>query len=146
MDKLSPDMLIYILVIAGILIFNYLAQRAAAKRQQEEPASGEPPAQPDPFEEIFGRKGSIPAGELPPESLPALVRVYEAPPAPVPVAEARRVAVSAAAPRRRSAARALLQGKGNLQRAVVVMTVLGPCRAMEPGGAAHGGALGRPSS
>ena len=129
MGKFSPDTLIYILVIAGILIFNYLAQRAAAKRQTDEAAAGgePPPAQGDPFEEIFGRRRSVPQEvDLPPETLPAPVRMVEVRPA----------AVVVEAPRRRLAARGLLTGRQNLQRAIVAMTVLGPCRAMEPPGEA----------
>jgi hypothetical protein len=126
-NQLSPDLLIYVLVILGILLFNYLA-RQGARRRQDEPAGGEPPAQEEPLEQIFGRARRA----LPGDPLRAQ------PPVPARVDEVRSVV--AEVPRRRSIARPLLKGRQNLQRAFIVMTVLGPCRALEPPGAAPGGA------
>ncbi len=126
MSQLSPDLLIYVLVILGILFFNYLA-RKAPRQQQDESARGEPPAQDKPLEEIFGRARLGPAAH----PLPG------APPVPARLAEARPVA--AEDPRYRSTARSFLSGTRNLRRAFVVMTVLGPCRALEPPSAPPGG-------
>jgi hypothetical protein len=126
-SQLSPDLLIYVLVILGILFFNYLA-RKAPRQQQDESAGGEPPAQDEPLEEIFTRKRPVPAADP----------LRGAPPVPAGVGEAQPVA--AEVPRRRSAARSLLRGRRNLRRAFVVMTVLGPCRALEPPGTPPGGA------
>lgn len=122
MNKFSPDLLIYGLLILGVLIFNYLAQRAA-KRRQNESADREPPEQAKPLPEIWGRAQPAPAAVPPPGVMPMPAPAPEAPP------------VAEEAPRRRSAARSFLRGRGNLRRAMVVMTVLGPCRAQELPGA-----------
>ncbi len=129
MNKFSPDLLIYILIIGGVLLFNFLTQRAAARRQQEEEAAkqAEPPAPDEPLPDIWGSAQTAPAAEPQPVALPVPARVRAA---PLVAAEVRH---------RRSAARSLLKGTRNLQRAMVVLTVLGPCRAMEPPG---GGAVG----
>lgn len=134
MNKLPPDLLIYILIIGGILLFNFLTQRAAARRQQEEEAAkqAEPPAPEEPLPDIWGRAQTAPAAE------PQLAA------RPVPARVGAEPSIAAEGRHRRPGARSLLQGTRNLQRAMVVLTVLGPCRAMEPpGGAAEGTAPGR---
>jgi hypothetical protein len=130
-NALSPDLLIYLLIIAGILFFNHLAQRAA-RRRQEEAAAAAPPAEDEPLEEIFGRAPPVQAAGPAPAMALAPARMQET--RPLGAEEVRR---------RRSAARALLQGPRDLRRAIVVMTVLGPCRALEPPGGAGGANGGR---
>lgn len=127
MNKFSPDLLIYILIIGGIVLFNFLTQRAAARRRQEEAAAqqAEPPAPDEPLPDLWGRTQTAPAAE--PLAEPARVAV-----APFVAPEVRR---------RRSGARSLLTGTQNLRRAMVVLTVLGPCRALDPAGAAAAGSL-----
>lgn len=129
MGKFPPELLIIIL-IGGLLLLNFLAQRVAARQQQEEEMAkqAEPPAPDEPLPDIWGRTQPAPA-------LPAMpVRPVAEPP----------IAVHARA--RRHGARSFLQGRSNLQRAMVVMTVLGPCRAMEPpAGDATGSSPGRPA-
>lgn len=130
MNKFSPDLLIYILIIGGIVLFNFLMQRAAARRRQEEAAAqqAEPPAPDEPLPDLWGRTQTALAAEPLPE--PALVAA-----APFVAADVRR---------HRSGARTLLKGRQNLQRAMVLLTILGPSRAMEPpGGAAAGTSPGR---
>ncbi|MBI1942797.1 MAG: hypothetical protein HYS35_03955 [Betaproteobacteria bacterium] len=127
MNRFPPDLLIYVLLIAGILLFNYLAQRAARSRQTQA-AGGEPPAQDAPLEEIFRRAQPLPAADPVPASAPAPARARET----------HRLADDV--PRRRSAARGLLKGRRDLQRAIVLAAVLGPCRALEPPLPAPGGA------
>lgn len=125
MNKFSPDLLIYVLIIGGIMLFNFLTQRAAARRRQEEAAAQqeEPPAPDEPLADIWGRLPAAPVAEPPPA--PARVSA-----APFVAPEVRR---------RRSGARSLLTGTRNLRRAMVAMTVLGPPRAMEPPSGAAGG-------
>ncbi len=131
MNKFSPDLLIYILIIGGIMLFNFLTQRAAARRRQEEAAAeraeqAEAPAPEEPLADIWGRTQAAPAAE----PLPVPARVDAAP------------IVAAQVRRRRSGTRALLHGTQNLRHAMVVLTVLGPCRALDPaGGAAAGSSL-----
>jgi hypothetical protein len=126
-NQLSPDLLIYVLVILGILFFNYLA-RKAPRQQQDQSTAGEQPAEDEPLEEIFGRTRRAPSAQPLPGASPVPARAVEAQP------------VAAEVPRRRSTARPLLKGRRNLQHAFIVMTVLGPCRALEPPGAAPGSA------
>jgi hypothetical protein len=118
-----PVELLYVLAFVGFVLFNYFVNRAARRRQQEEQAleaerPAPPPAQEEePFEDYWGRT-TAPS----PAPAPAVVvsqPVRSAPPPP---------------PARRSVhpVRALLNDKRDLRRAVVLMVVLGPCRAQEP--------------
>jgi len=111
-----PVELLYALAIAGFFLFNMLAQRAARRRQREEQAAQPEPVAEEPLEDIWGRT---------PAPAPAPASVVLAPPPPPPV----RVAP---APRRMHPVRALLNDPRDLRRAVVLMMVLGPCRAQEP--------------
>jgi hypothetical protein len=116
MGKSGSELLVYGLIIAGFLLFNYLAQKLAKKaREQQEAAEHEaaeapPVAQEDTLEDIWGR---LPVTAVqPPEHRPA-PRV--APP-----------------PGRPAATRRLFRNRQDLRHAIVLMTVLGPCRALEP--------------
>ena len=122
-----PVEILYVLAFVGFILFNFLTQQAAARRRQREAqarAGEAPEAAPDlpadprdePLEDIWGR---IPT--------PAQAA------APLPVAAAVPVHVPAPhAPKRLHPVRALLKDKRDLRRAVVLMMVLGPCRAQEP--------------
>lgn len=117
-----PVELLYVLIFLGIVLFNFVAQRAARRRQQADQVQGRPAAQPEPppaeeplLEDVWGRTAA-PA----PAATPVLV------PRPAP----RRVAPPP--PRRRHPVRMLLKDKRDLRRAVILMMVLGPCRAQEP--------------
>lgn len=118
-----PVELLYVLAIVGFFLFNYIAQRAARRRQQQEEAQAAqpaaPPAEEELLEELWGRTRA-------PAPVPALTA---APPARPP---ALPVAAEPPAARRRSSLRGLLKDKRDLRRAIVLMTVLGPCRAQEP--------------
>jgi hypothetical protein len=119
-----PTELLYVLAIAGYFIFSYFAQRAARNRQQQEQPPVEEAAAPPAAleeqlpEEIWGRPPATPVA-------PAVAAAIPRPPAP-------RVQAAAPASRRVHPARALLQDKRDLRRAVVLMMVLGPCRSQEP--------------
>jgi hypothetical protein len=115
-----PTELLYLLVFFAIIVLNVIARQAARRRQQQEQAEqptvpAPVPAEDAPLEDIWGRS-------------PA--------PAPMPVAEVRTAPPPAAAqpqrPRRIHPVRDLLKGRRDLRRAVVLMMVLGPCRAQEP--------------
>ncbi len=114
----KSDLLFYGLFLLGFLLFNYIIQQAAkrARQQQEEEQARQEeaaPAEDEPLEDIWGRK--------PQASLPAVAAPVEPP---------RRVAAIPAAPA--PAPRLLFRTRQDLRHAVVVMTVLGPCRALEP--------------
>lgn len=109
-----PTELIYILIFAAVLLFQYAMKRFGPQSRQE-PAQDEPvPEIPEPVEEI--------------PAAPSVSRVAvgdfgraKAPPI-----------ASSLLPRRRFARRSLLGTKRAVQNAVVVATILGPCRAYEP--------------
>ena len=116
-----PVELLYVLGFIAIVLFNYIAKRAARRRQQEEEQTQAQPA-PSPVEEVLLEDvwGRTPTPT----------------PAPAPLAAPRPAALPITAqppaPRRAHPVRALLQNKRDLRRAVVLMMVLGPCRAQEP--------------
>jgi hypothetical protein len=119
MGKSGSELLVYGLIIAGFLLFNYLAQKLAKKaREQHEAAQREaaqapPNEQQEALEDIWGR-------------LPA------APVAATQVPEQRPVPRGVPPPSRQGATRRLFRTRQDLRHAIVLMTVLGPCRALEP--------------
>jgi hypothetical protein len=116
-----PVELIYVLVFLGIVLFNFMRQLAARRRQQEEEAQAKTaapaPAEEQALEDIWGR---TPAPAAP---AAAVIATRPAPPA---------IRAEPPAPRRLHPVRALLQDRRDLRRAVILMMVLGPCRAQEP--------------
>ena len=116
-----PVELLYVLGFVVIVLLNFIAQRAARRRQQQEEAQAPVPSDAPPLEEelsddIWGRTPT------------------RAPPMPVLVAHPAPPPARAEPPLRRSVhpVRALLKDKRDLRRAVILMMVLGPCRAQEP--------------
>jgi hypothetical protein len=112
-----PVELLYVLGFLALVLFNYFAQRAARRREQQEKAQtavapARPSVEEELPEELWGRTVTPPA---PP---PASVLVRRSAPPP--------------APRRLHPVRALLNDKRDLRHAVVLMMVLGPCRGQEP--------------
>jgi hypothetical protein len=117
-----PVELLYVLGFIAIVLFNFIAQRAARRRQQEEQAQAQPapaPVEAELLEDVWGR---TPAPAPAPAPAPVL--------APRP--EALPIAAQPPAPRRTHPVRALLHDKRDLRRAVALMMVLGPCRSQEP--------------
>ena len=117
------DLLIYGLIFLGFLLFNNVVQAVKRARQQQEEERAQqqeaaPPPEEEPLEYIWGRR--------PQADLPAAAAHLE----PAPRVEA--IAAPPAASPRRAVPRALFHSREDLRRAVVVMTVLGPCRALEP--------------
>jgi hypothetical protein len=115
-----PVELLFVLGFIAIVLFNYFAQRAARRRQQEEKAQAQPAPQPveeELLEDVWGRT---------PTPAPAAAPVLAPRPAPLPVR------AEPPAPRRRHPVRALLSNKRDLRRAVVLTMVLGPCRSQQP--------------
>ncbi len=119
-----PVELLYVLGFIAFVLFNYIAQRAARRRQQEEKAQAQPaertapPAKVELLEDIWGRTPT-------PAPVPAPMRAAHAVEQPVRVAEPPE-------PVRRHLVRALLGTRRELRRAVVLMMVLGPCRSQQP--------------
>ncbi len=119
MDESGTRLLIIALIIAGFMLFNHLAQRAARRmREQQEAAEREAaahataaPGEEEELEDIWGRPAAPPPAPL--ETAPA-PRVEPVAPPPPP------------------AAHRLFRTPQDLRHAVIAMTVLGPCRAQEP--------------
>jgi hypothetical protein len=135
-----PIELVYILLFIGIIVFNVLMQKAARRRQQEGQAQAETEAQ------------AAEAGRPEEEEEEPLEDIWGRSPAPPPVAAPTRVAISREAPMRAAAfrpmppplpaaaiparrhheVRELLRDQRDLRRAIMLLTVLGPCRSQEP--------------
>lgn len=120
-----PPELLYVLFFIGLLVFQFLMKRRAGREQpaptQDDDIDDAPPAY----------EVSQDLGELM-RSLP-LIR------SPVPTAataEMRRrpepAALIRARPPRRFSRQSLFSNRRDVQNAVVIATILGPCRAMEP--------------
>ena len=113
MDKFSPDQLIYILVFAAIVLLQYLMKRFGPQ-QQPQSSQDEPPAQiPEAAEEtaVASSVSGVATGHFGRTEPPS---------------------DSSAPPRRRFARRSLLGTRREVQNAIVIATILGPCRAFEP--------------
>jgi hypothetical protein len=121
------EYLIYLLLVAGYLLFNYVTERAAKRaRQDKQEQAGQPqeqdaatPPEDKAIEEVFW--GSSPSAVSAPDAgsfeIPARLDAIAAAPAPPP---------------HRRAPSALFRSQQDLRHAIVVMTVLGPCRALDP--------------
>jgi hypothetical protein len=124
MPKSGSELLFLGLIIAGFMLFNYLSQRLAkkAREQQEAAEASAPPPEDEPLEDIWARAPAPPpAAPAPPLAAPApIARTVPAPHATPP------------APSRRRPAARLFRTRKDLRHAIVLMTVLGPCRALEP--------------
>lgn len=116
MDETGSRLLIIGLIIAGFMLFNHFARQAARRlhEQQEAAAREAAPEEEEGLEDIWGRPAA------PPSRAPA---PHEAAPAPRSVP---------ATPPPARAAHPLFRTRQDLRRAIVAMTVLGPCRAQEP--------------
>ena len=129
------ELLIYGLIFLGFLLLNNVMQAVKRARQQQEEERAQrqesaPPPEDEPLEYIWGRR--------PQPDLPAAATHLE----PAPRVE---IAAPPAVSPRRPAPTSLFGSRQDLRHAIVVMTVLGPCRALEPddrrqGGPAAGGA------
>lgn len=137
MDKL-PAELIYVLVFVAIVLFQYMMKRFGPQPQPDEA----PQEAPLPQEKTAAQE----------EFLPDIWGSATAAPAVLPVTAAsdtrfgRTAAQDVSAPLegRRFSRKSLMGNRRDMQNAVVIATILGPCRALEPlGGAAAGSSPGR---
>ena len=119
----APVELLYALLFAAVLLAQYLMKRFGGRPQPGDALQEAPIAEAQAAE----REAPVPArwasvAEVPAVSFAAAewTARLEAP------------AASAAMPRQRAASRSLLNGGPDLRRAIVGMTLLGPCRAQAP--------------
>lgn len=135
----SSELLVYVIVFAVVILFNFLMPLLArrARRMQEQlqeqlrQQQGQAPPEPDEeelLEESWGRSRR-------PQTHESLERLEPetglGDHAHAPAAEQVPVPAPAPAPRRIGAAH-LFASRRDLRHAIVVMTVLGPCRALDP--------------
>jgi hypothetical protein len=131
MERTGSELLIYVLIVAAFLAFNFLMQQLAkkAKQRQEEAEAANPRPAPvpddEPLENIWGRGAEAVVVEPLTRQGNALVTSSGPAPAPAP----RRIPTEA---RPRIDARKLFRTPQDLRTAVIMMTVLGPCRALDP--------------
>jgi hypothetical protein len=154
------ELLLYGLIVTAVVVFNYMTQRAARKRQEEARQAEAAAAVEVVDDHAWGRRPApgVPAGaeEVPqyaqyewgtrPEAaVPWPIKRIEVErsrnvppvtPAALQVQEARsRIEAERRTrpeSRRGIEARRLFGNRQDLRRAVIAMTVLGPCRALEP--------------
>ncbi|MDH3320154.1 MAG: hypothetical protein OEO84_10755 [Betaproteobacteria bacterium] len=115
MPKSGSELLFLGLIIAGFVLFNYVARQLAKKAREQQEAAAAAPAADEPLENIWGR-----APAPPPAAAEPIARAKPVPHAGLPV------------PSRRGTGARLFRTRKDLRQAIVVMTVLGPCRALEP--------------
>jgi hypothetical protein len=109
MDRLPFEQLLLLLLFIVLPLLNWLLQRARRRVQSELPE----------YESVPQMGQQMPRRPPPPdEPLRERPRADSAPATPVP-------------PRRRSGPRALLRTPGDRRRAIIIMTVMGPCRAYD---------------
>jgi len=111
-----PEELIYGLVFAAILLFQYLMKRFGPQEQQD-------PAQHEPLPQIPEEVAKTPALSSVSSVAFGHFGRAEAPGA---------TASPPTPPRRRFARRSLMGNRRDMQNAIVIATILGPCRAYEP--------------
>lgn len=121
-----PTELIYVLIFGAILLFQYLMKRFGPQQQpdaapREAPLPQEKPAAQEEFlEDIWGRAPAVP--EVSPVAAASDIRFGRA--------EAPSATVTL--PGRRFSRRALMGNRREVQNAIVIATILGPCSAYEP--------------
>jgi hypothetical protein len=112
-EKISPDLLIYVLIFAAIVLFQYLMKRFGPQQQPQ-------PPQDEPEPELPAQEQA--AAQVSPAAAASDVRF----------GRSGAPSASIAFPERRFSRRALLGNRRDVQNAIVIATILGPCRAYEP--------------
>ena len=129
MEKFPVDLLVYVLIFGAIVLFQYLMKRFGPQQQPDEAPQEAPlpqekaAAQEEPLPDIWGRAPTVPA--VSPVAAASDVRFgrSEAPGATVTLPGRRS---------RRFSRRARMGSRREMQNAIVIATILGPCRAFEP--------------
>jgi hypothetical protein len=122
MKGLPPE-LIYVLIFVGIILFQILTKR---RRSPDPRESGQGARVPQPTDGISTMMARL---EQPDPMAWGSSRPSVDPPARTDAPAAIRVR-----PRRRFARQSLMGTRRDVQNALVIATILGPCRALEPPG------------
>lgn len=131
------ELLLYAVFAGFVLLFNLLTQWLSRRRQGQADEAGDEAAAPD------QAQGTGVGPRPPPEPIRVLWEQQPPPPVPAPSIEelpfvrplgqrAAEVLAPAAAGARRSRARLKLGSRKELRQAFITMTILKPCRALEP--------------
>jgi len=125
MQGVSSELLVYAAIVAAFLFFNYVMQRHARKAREAREARAQHAATtdadfPQPLDDHSWGGGSA----VPDEVARARAMAVGAP-LPVPTAALRK-------PLDSEGLRQRLRSREGLREAVVLMAILGPCRALEP--------------
>ncbi len=127
--KNIPEELIYVLIFGAILAFQYLMKRFGPQPQPDEapPQAPQPQEQPaaqeNVLDDIWGRSPAVPA--VSPAAAISDIGFGRS--------EALGATVMLARRRSRRFSRSALMGnRREVQNAIVIATILGPCRAYEP--------------
>lgn len=123
MDRFPVELLVYGAIFLVILMFNYLSRRAQSQKPQPE-SEYEPSPQERPYPEYQ------PTPEFWGRGMPPAEAMQPSPPVPVEHVQRMRPPATRLAPKRYTR-RSLFGSKNDLRRAVVLMTVLGPCPGAE---------------
>ncbi len=108
-----PAELIYVLIVAGIVLFQYVMKRLRPQAQQES-------VQNEPLAQIPEEVKETPAASSVSHASAGLLGRPEAP------------GVSSRLTRPRYSRGSLMGARRDVQNAIVIATILGPCRAYEP--------------
>jgi len=125
MERFPIELLVYGALFLGILLFNYVTRRAQQRSQPQDAA----PEYEGPPQEPPGAEYESPSefwGRVQPDAV-----VTALPPAPADRVERPRPPDPALRRKKRYTRRSLLGSRRDLRRAIVLMTVLGPCRGNE---------------
>jgi hypothetical protein len=123
MNRFEP--FIYLLIVAAILLLNKILPWITERLKDMEESAKESRPQPAPRPSSPAAARTVRAREPP-------RRRVSTEPIEAELARARRRATPPpTVVRERSSVQALVAGRGNLRRAVIAMTVLGPCRAQQ---------------
>ena len=113
-----PAELIYGLVFAAILLFQYLMKRFGPQEQQDSAQHEQLPEIPEHLMETeTPTASSVFSGDASHFGRTGASRASASPPTP---------------PRRRFSRRSLMGTRRDMQNAIVIAAILGPCRAFEP--------------
>jgi len=123
-----PPELIYFLIFIAVFLFQHL--RKWLNRQAEKGGRPEaPPPEPEPYPVSFESSVEPSAPSAWSASPISAVDFGRGPPAPAPVQPRRP---------RRFSRQSLFGTPQDVRKAVVIATILGPCRALEPSGSHQG--------
>ena len=125
MERFPIELLVYGALFLALMLFNHIRRALRQQQQPQEPAPAyEDPSQEPPSAEY--ESSSEFWGRVQPSAV-----VTPLAPAPVDRIERPRLPDPTPLRRERHTRRSLLGSKRELRRAIVLMTVLGPCRAAE---------------